>query len=261
MGGIREILEAELKSLEQIRAELGEADHGSHMSLRISNDHGRTRYYRKTGEKKYEYINRKDLGSAKELAQKKYENDLIRLLERRISQWKKILRDYSDTEIDDLYEAEREERKALIVPVREGWEEYQRKWYQEPYEGKIFLPDTPVILTEKGERVRSKSEKILADYLHRKGIPYKYEKPLKLRGAGIIYPDFTLLSSRTRKEIYWEHDGRMDDPEYAKKAVQKINLYVRNGIMPGNRLLITYETSSQTLQMDIVEKLLENILE
>ena len=62
-------------------------------------------------------------------------------------------------------------------------------------------------MTEKGERVRSKSEKILADYFYRNNILYQYEKPLYLKGYGTIYTDFTFLSKKTRKEIYWEHEG------------------------------------------------------
>ena len=45
-----------------------------------------------------------------------------------------------------------------------------------------------------------------------------------MNGYGIVYPDFTLLSRKTGKEIYWEHEGMMDDQEYARKAVQKIDL-------------------------------------
>ena len=39
-----------------------------------------------------------------------------------------------------------------------------RVMISEKYKSKEFQENTPVILTEKGERVRSKSEKILADY-------------------------------------------------------------------------------------------------
>lgn len=57
------------------------------------------------------------------------------------------------------------------------------------------------IYTQKGERVRSKSEKTLADYFYYHGIPYKYECPLLLKGFGIIYPDFTFLTRRSQKEM------------------------------------------------------------
>lgn len=51
------------------------------------------------------------------------------------------------------------------------------------------------------ERVRSKSEKILADYFYRRKIPYKYECPLTLKGVGTVYPDFTFLSPKTKKKF------------------------------------------------------------
>ena len=75
------------------------------------------------------------------------------------------------------------------------------KWYEEEYHGKEFKEGVPVILTEKGERVRSKSEKIIADYFYRKNILYKYEKPLYLNGYGIVYPDFTLLSRKQERKF------------------------------------------------------------
>ena len=64
------------------------------------------------------------------------------------------------------------------------WDQILQAWLSEKYEGKQFREGEPVILTDRGERVRSKSEKIIADYLFRKGIPYKYEKPLYLKGLG-----------------------------------------------------------------------------
>jgi hypothetical protein len=41
--------------------------------------------------------------------------------------------------------------------------------------------------------------------LHRLQIPYKYEQALNLKKLGIVYPDFTLLHLKTRREIYLEH--------------------------------------------------------
>ena len=100
-----------------------------------------------------------------------------------------------------------EERKKLVEPVELPWEQQLEQWNAKEYKQKEFQEGTAVILTEKGERVRSKSEKILADYFYRNGIPYKYEKPLYLKGLGIVHPDFTFLSGKTKQEIYWEHDG------------------------------------------------------
>ena len=49
------------------------------------------------------------------------------------------------------------------------------------------------IYTERGERVRSKSEKIIADKLFLQNIPYHYERPIYLKGFGMVYPDFCCL--------------------------------------------------------------------
>ena len=115
-------------------------------------------------------------------------------------------------------------------------------------------------MTNRGERVRSKSEKILADYFFQKGIIYKYECPLYLKSIGVVHPDFTFLSRKTRQEIYWEHDGRMDDPIYAQNAVRKIQAYEKNGIYPGERLILTFETTKNVLDMELVEKLVSRYL-
>ena len=101
---------------------------------------------------------------------------------------------------------------------------------------------------------------IKADYFYRNGIEYKYECPIYLKGIGVVYPDFTFLSQKTGEEIYWEHHGRMDDPAYARNAVRKINAYENNNIYPGERLIITYETSQMILNTDKIEKLVEKYL-
>ena len=124
---------------------------------------------------------------------------------------------------------------------------------QKEYTGKEFSAEAPVIFTEKGERVRTKSEKILADYFAKKGIAYKYEKPLYLKGMGMIYPDFTFLSRKTGKEIYWEHNGMMDDPVYARNAIRKWEAYEHNGIFQGERLILTYETEQNVLNTKEIE--------
>lgn len=143
---------------------------------------------------------------------------------------------------------------------RRTWEQRLSEWEKEEYKGKTFAENIPVITTAKGERVRSKSEKILADYFYHTGIPYKYEHPVILKRFGIVYPDFTFLSPKTGEEIYWEHDGRMDDPEYARKAIKKIETYEKNGIFPGQRLVLTFETLQDGLDMKIVEKLAREYL-
>ena len=107
----------------------------------------------------------------------------------------------------------------------------------------------------KNEYVRSKSEALIAMNLYMEKIAYRYECELKI-GKAVFYPDFTILHPLTGKEIYWEHFGKMDLPEYAKNAVDKLHMYARNGIYPGDRLITTYETMEQPLDTAIVQKLI-----
>ncbi|MFM1603129.1 hypothetical protein ABGF26_08405, partial [Helcococcus ovis] len=61
--------------------------------------------------------------------------------------------------------------KQLVTPYKQ----FKDEWLNKPYTKKPFSNNTPLILTNRKERVRSKSEKILADYFDKMNIPYKYE--------------------------------------------------------------------------------------
>lgn len=234
-------------------------------SLRISVDKNNVRYFqcipKEKGQKKQEiYIPKTNKELPVQLAQSKYNDNLRNLVTRRLEQLRRILKDYADNEIDQIYTKEHPERQKLIHPIQPTWEQRFTEWKNEEYRGKIFDQTLPVITTAKGERVRSKSEKILADYFYHAGITYKYECPLILKGVGTVYPDFTFLSPGTGEEIYWEHDGRMDDPEYARNAIRKIETYEKNGIFPGKNLILTFETSRDVLDMKVVQKLVREYL-
>ena len=197
---------------------------------------------------------------ARKLAQKAYDEKVLKVAEKRFLQIQKITKDYNENEIEEIYLKERIERQELIEPIESTWKQRVEEWKQREYNGKGFRDDTPTILTEKGERVRSKSEKILADYFYRHGIEYKYECPLYLNGVGTIYPDFTFLSPKTGKEIYWEHNGKVDDPIYSRNMVKKIQAYENNEIFQGERLILTYETEQTILNTSKIEQLVKRYL-
>ena len=90
----------------------------------------------------------------------------------RLKQVKKITRDYSDDEIEQIYDKLHKERQLLVMPIEPTWEQKLAQWDGETYQGKEFYEGTAVIITEKGERVRSKSEKILADYFYRNKVQF-----------------------------------------------------------------------------------------
>ena len=257
MNGLKDLLlqeQAYLKKAISVTRESQDADAPAGW-LRISVDGKKVRYYHCTNDRFGAYIPKGNKSLACQLAQKTYNVTVIKKAENRLKLITRILDDYSDDEIEQIYSSLHIERQALVTPVEPPFEQQVKEWYDKPYTGKAFAEGVPVILTERGERVRSKSEKILADHFDRKGILYKYEKPLFLEGYGIVYPDFPFFSRKLRKEIYWEHEGMMDKAEYAGSAVKKINSYQMNGIFPGERLILTYETEQEALNSKIVSEL------
>jgi hypothetical protein len=261
MQGLRHMLLQEQKHLQEIadkaRTGLTTVPEGN---LRISKDKNKPRYYQCIDDNNGIYIPRSNKELPKLLAQKTYNRIVVKKVEARLKQIEKILQDYTDDEIERIYTSMHKERQFLVTPIEATWNQLLMEWYKEEYQGKEFKEGMPVILTEKGERVRSKSEKILADYFYRKNILYKYEKPLYLKGYGTVYPDFTFLSRKAGEEIYWEHEGMMDKQEYARTAVRKIESYQINNIYPGDRLILTFETEHSILNSKIIESLADRYL-
>ena len=263
MYGLKEMLLKEQKYLESV---ISKANKGIDVTnnpegrLRISVDSGNVRYYHCVDDRYGSYITKDNMELAYRLAQKSYNDTVIKKAESRLKLITRSLKDYSDDEIEQIYKSLHDERQALITPVEPTAQQLEEQWFSAQYKGKEFKEGVPVILTEKGERVRSKSEKILADFFYRNNVLYKYEKPLILSGYGIIYPDFTFFSKKLKKEIYWEHEGMMDKPEYVKKAIRKINTYQMNKIYPGERLILTFETEQDVLDSRIVSELVDRYL-
>lgn len=258
MYGLSKMLKEEsvrLKKIEKmVKEQLKEVPEGF---LRLSNCAGHVQYYQCTRENYRSggrYIHKSEEELACQLAQKGYDEKVLRLVEKRLRQIERLEKEYRDNELEQIFLKENAARQEMICPVEPIWEKKLGEWMQEDYTGKGFEEGTPVIYSDRGERVRSKSEKILADFFYHNSIPYKYEKPIRLEGYGVVYPDFTFLSKRTGREIYWEHEGRMDDPGYARKAVKKIESYEKNGIYVGDRLVLTFETETSVLNRQSIER-------
>ena len=116
-----------------------------------------------------------------------------------------------------------------------------------------MYPESHRHVTDRMEVVASKSELIIANEMIRQGIHYDYEKRLYLPD-GVIRPDFTLyLPDGT--EIYWEHAGMMDDPEYARNFRNKLMRYDQAGYHLNEQLIVTYDRGG-TIDLEIVRRFL-----
>ena len=93
-----------------------------------------------------------------------------------------------------------------------------------------FLEEGLIHRTERGDLVRSKSELVIADKLHSRGIDYAYEQPLVLANGRTRYPDFTIADHARGVTFYWEHLGMLDNPRYRTRWKRKRTEYLACGI-------------------------------
>lgn len=115
--------------------------------------------------------------------------------------------------------------------------------------------------TLKGEFVKSKSEVIIADRLTYYGIPYVYE----IATATDVFvdmrlPDFLVLNKRTREEFYWEHLGKMGDPQYALRNQIKMEQFAKQGIIMGKNLIVSMESGDRPLSTEYVDSVIKTLL-
>lgn len=120
-------------------------------------------------------------------------------------------------------------------------------------------------VTARGERVKSKSELIIADRLYDfrdRGVDYKYEQELLAPGGDtrdLRLPDFTVqYRGRT---WYWEHCGMMDDPVYcAKWQSVRLPWYEKYGHK--DHLIVTEDGPARGMNSQEIEAIIrERILE
>ena len=230
--------------------------------LRISRSNGCPQYYhrRDKADRLGKYIPKKERSTAEQLAQKQYETEVVHAAKEELHLLE--IRKEMDSVLppEEVYSSLTEERRKLVRPVLESEDMFVQEWVSRTYTGLAFSEDSPELLTDRGERVRSKSELIIANLLSKEGIPYKYECPLRLKGFGTVHPDFTALRRNARREIYWEHLGMMDDPEYTARAVRKISAYILNGFYPGEDLIITAETNASPINIRELREIIRHYL-
>ena len=233
--------------------------------LRISKSHGRTQYYRTFPQKrgKDTYMSCKDRKLIEQLAQKAYYHDVLKLAEQELKAWETLLDLLPAKTCEQLYSDLSNERKGLVKPITLTDEEYRRRWEAVQYEPGYFDPNKQSYITERGERVRSKSEQLIANLLYHLGIPYRYEYPITVIEDGrkkIKRPDFMILDVKHRKEFFLEHLGMMGDEDYVKRNLEKMKVYEENGLYEGQGMYYTFESDSVPIDLPAVKAKILRIL-
>lgn len=160
----------------------------------ISNSNGCPQYYLKTDSVSKQYIRKKDIKNYTRFAQRDYENDMNRKLKILENNLVKFLELY-DVNVINEYDMFSEAKKQIIKPLVMTDQQFIARWYEEHLGECNQYPKDEELETNRGEIVRSKSEKIIADALDKFGVPYQYEPMLEL-GYSTIYPDFVVLNVR-----------------------------------------------------------------
>lgn len=214
-------------------------------------------YILDNGKKKY--LSKVDDRLLKKYAQKVYSEKFLKTSEILKKQLTEFIDSYDEYAATDVFENLNNELKKYVKPFILTDEQFADEWVMQKYETKGIKDGQKFYTTENGERVRSKSELTIANKMFIKGIKYRYEQPLYLKGYGTIYPDFTILNPHTHEEIYLEHFGLMGSPDYVESALKKLNTYSKNEILLGQKLFITYESDSNPLDTSVLESILDSM--
>lgn len=226
-------LYAQKKKLERL---ISEVEHELRVApegrLRIAQK--RNQYYLVTekGDTKGRYLSKKEITLAEALAQRDYNEKLLKRCQENLHILNLFLDLYDYEKIGQLYDGLNSSRRNLVTPKEISWESYAETWQKTPYLGK----DMP------------------------EGVPYKYEHPLKLKNGRTIYPDFTILPIGQRGEVYLEHFGMMDDDAYRDSFFLKHSTMIQNGYVPGVNYIMTFESEKHPLNTKDLYTYLHNFL-
>lgn len=263
-NNIIEVAQARIKDLENLLLKLEKEENGGDNKewLRVRKIKSGFQYFKITipGDTQGSYIRKKEIAVAQKIEQNNYNKRIREIASKEINQISSFLQVYKPDKIIQCYEKLHDGRKALIIPFEISDADYADRWQNIEFKSKEIVAGNTTSMTIKGEIVRSKSEALIADTLYSLGIPYHYEMPLMLNGCGLIHPDFTTLNRRTRQVFYLEHLGMVDERGYLRDALERVDCYENNGIYPGERLLLTYETDKRPLKRDELKKMLAHYL-
>lgn len=257
-----EKLEERLMELEALHAAMPEG------KLVITHNDNRCKWYR-SNSKKYQYIPKCEFDLASKLAYKKIIEIEMEMIKQELIIIRKDLRKYN--EIKDRYFQIMLDKsfvellcpfglnKAVVRNECSNNVDSYEEWMLEDYETNANYPENKIYTTVNNIKVRSKSEVIIAMVLAKYGIAFRYECALDVNGV-IFYPDFTIKIPGSGEIKYWEHFGMMDSEEYERNARHKLEMYMREGIYPMEKLILTYETGSEPLDYFAVERIVKKFI-
>lgn len=262
---LQQIIESRDKELNHIISEMeNKIDNNLRGNIRFSKSNGNTQFYinqGKGGNRNGTYVKKSDWKTVIKYSKNKYCKTVLKRAYKEKKLVLKLQKLYCSGMVEDVYDLFPKELQQEITPVCISDAGYVEKWLKKSSSIINSYKIDGNITTNKGEPVRSKSEKIIADILEKLGIPYKYEECLILDDGSYLFPDFTILDVKRRREIYLEHLGLMDNFEYVNRTMEKIKKYENNGIFPGVNLLLTSESENIKFNTKAFEQMIRLCLD
>lgn len=233
--------------------------HAPNGNLRCSTSNNTTQYYI---DSKYASIS--EIDRITQLAQRDYDKDFVKVAGQTISCLSKLISRLTNTPLTDIYTKLCQGRKCIVTPSIPDPIEYINQWASEVYPPGVFDEnDTTEYYSAKNERMRSKTEVIIANELYRYGIPYKYERPIELQDGYkkvIFRPDFSTLNIRTLRPFILEHLGMMNKTNYCNRALHKLDVYEHNNYLIGVNLILLHETDEDSISTKVIDRYIETYL-
>ncbi|MCR4677103.1 MAG: hypothetical protein K5634_07790 [Sphaerochaetaceae bacterium] len=262
-------LKDKISILKKIKQELEKTEKAVQIRSLGCCSHGGKNYYYYYENSVRKYVKAGDRKLLESLQQHYYNRKLLRTVKEEIEGYRKalkVLKEIPDHE--KVFSSIPEVKRNLIKPYETKGNPFVAsvmKGYgpNSAYESMRIREDrfnSKVYPTLSGYRVRSKDEVMITDYLCAHGFLFVYEQPLKLDGI-TYYPDFTLYNGVNGESVIWEHFGSVDDPEYAAKNFQKLEVYQRNGYRIGINLFITVDGRRNSFHGEDIEKTAQRIKE
>lgn len=217
-------------------------------------------FYQVLPGRKRVYLNAGNQKLIRQLAQKEYDRKALAAARRELRQLEAMHEYIASEKVEDALLLCRPEKQAFIRPLVETDQAFRERWLSQKYIANPYAPEEKIFPTERGDRVRSKSEGQQADYLFHHDYAYLYEKQVELwdgQRKVFRYPDFTILDPVTRTEVIFEHFGMADDENYLRNNMEKLRLYLNNGYTIGQNLLFTFETRDAPFTIDQFIRVLE----
>jgi len=197
---------------------------------------------------------KKEICIAKKYAEKRIASDYLTLLKKELHAIDYCLKHIPNNSDYEKFNLE----KSRYSQILNDQKTEQLPWHLQEYKTNHTHKENLVHTSPSGHVLRSKSECLIDMLLFYRGIPFRYESVLNLENHE-IYPDFTFYNEKTDEYRYWEHFGMMDDSKYRKKAMMKIEQYIRGGFIPNENLYLTFETSKHPITATTIGKIIDDI--